>query len=231
MGQPREAVGLCMEPNILVIGRGRSGTKAVAMALQKMELDVGHEALGRNGSVNNWWAHGGNSRPPLHTYTHVWHVVREPLANIASLHTAVWEPGETAPGWEPRLGQLTRPAQSPAMSMPLVRQYWDDRTARCAASYYEWNLECEKCLQEAAALGAHTWRFRIEDDWVQVAAKLLGREPVSIPPNINSRMGMSNHPGQLEWCDILKGLGVNEKLGLIEMARRYGYEAPRVKVK
>jgi hypothetical protein len=194
---------------ILVIGRGRCGTKAVALALQKMGLDVQHEAIGKGGSVNNEWAHDVNGRPSLAEFEHIWHVVREPTANIASMHTFAWTTG-------------------PAPQMPLAQKYWDDLTARCAASYYEWNLECEATLQEAAALGAHTWRFRIEDDWIQVAARLLGKEPVEIPNNVNTRIGAPNHPGQLTWDQVLAGLGINEKAGLLEMAKRYGYEAPRM---
>lgn len=217
-------------PKILVIGRGRCGTKAVATALQKMGLDCQHEAIGVDGSVNHSWAMDVDGRPPLDSYTHVWHVVRDPRRNIASMHTLAWRLKESFSNQKLKPGQLTTLGGGPAPNMPLAQKYWNDLTARCAASYYEWNLLCEDTLQEAAALGAHTWRFRIEDNWIPIAAKLLDREPVEISTRINSRLGHSKHPGVLTWRQLTEGLGINETAGLIEMARRYGYEAPRMRL-
>lgn len=218
------------KPNILVIGRGRCGTKAVAIALQRMGLEVRHEIIGENGSVNNEWALDVNGRPPLDGYTHVWHVVREPLAAIASMHTFAWTVNEADRNYNPRDGQLTSPGGGPAPLMPLAQKYWDDMRSRCAASYYEWNLECEKCLNEAAALGAHTWRFQIEGDWIGTMAKLLCLDPVEIPKDINTRAHSPKHPGKLEWPEVLANLEISDMAGLLEMADRYGYEAPYLRL-
>lgn len=142
---------------LLVIGTGRCGTKYVSRLLQSAGLDVGHEKLGEDGIAAWRWAmpHVRKS----HAFFRLVHVVREPLACIASL--------QTIQGGSWRWIIKHSPVQ-PSMS----------GTKRAMWHWWHWNLLCQ--AQASATVRLEDLPLLAEDVFgVSVAA--------DTPTNINAR--------------------------------------------
>src|SRR5688572_17821987 len=78
--------------DILVTGCPRSGTKYMALLLQAYGLDVGHEEMGARGISSFSLAVTSEDGPwgptrERYRFARVVHLVREPLATIASFAT------------------------------------------------------------------------------------------------------------------------------------------------
>jgi hypothetical protein len=85
---------------ILVTGAPRLGTTTAARYFQAQGLDVGHERMGVDGASSYYWfrdnpvpqaAHAG--RRSDYVFERVIHLVRDPLATIASLADLMSPPG------------------------------------------------------------------------------------------------------------------------------------------
>ena len=79
---------------LLVIGAPHSGTRYMARVLRAAGVQVGHERVGREGSVSSYFVaddywYGGKEhmggRLRDFAFDHVWHQVRHPLAAISSI--------------------------------------------------------------------------------------------------------------------------------------------------
>lgn len=211
---------MAIQPRVLVVSRGRSGTKYSVEVFRAMGLDVGHEIDRPDGSVAACWAApldrqmgGFPPRPPLKDYTHVWQCVRDPLKSIASLYTA-----------GTFLQQIYTPEAFEGGTM----------LGFLASSWYYWNKLCEQTMEEAALqYGAQTWRYRIEDkDWPRQAAESLHR-PVpdvsKISRTLNTRKHWTEPPLPIygavpTWAEIQEVLAPELYTYLREMSKEYGYE-------
>ena len=125
---------------LLVTGCGRSGTKYIAFALQRMGLDVRHERLGRDG-ISSWtMAVTSENRmygPPSSaaSFEQIFHQTREPLDAISSCLSF------SDSSWD----FICENVECPRTASTVIR----------AATYWLlWNEEAEKIA---------TWRYRIED--------------------------------------------------------------------
>ena len=85
---------MASEKRILIVACPRSGTKFIVSAMKRMGLDASHETDLGHGSVVGWrFAASGSCqcnhfRTPCNIHTHfdeVWHAVRHPLNQIASM--------------------------------------------------------------------------------------------------------------------------------------------------
>lgn len=125
---------------LLVTGCARSGTKYCALLLRLMQLDVFHEALGRDGVVS-WYMGVDASEVPIGPavrglqFDQVFHQVRHPLSVIASLATLREE------SWAFIAQHIPVDPREPIL-------------IRAAKYWYYWNLSCERKA---------CWRYRIED--------------------------------------------------------------------
>ena len=169
-----------------VLGHSRGGTMTICHVLRKMGLDVGHETVGRNGSVCWIWGHPDAERPERRTpkratdLTHLWHVTRDPLASIPSICT------DSSRAWAIRMAVIPELAK-------VVARREVHALAKAAASWAYWHRACRESIE---SFNGQTWTFRIEDpEWTVAAASILGRPTFKgqIPRNANSaRDGWGN---------------------------------------
>ena len=125
---------------LLVTGCGRSGTKYISHALQRLGLDVRHEQLGSDG-ISSWtMAVISENRiygPPSSTvsFEQIFHQTRDPLSVINSCMSF----SETS--WDFICDHIDCPRHAPI-------------AIRAATYWLLWNEEVEKIA---------SWRYRIED--------------------------------------------------------------------
>lgn len=171
-GRSHARVGQAMTTRkLLITGCGRSGTKYITFLLQRLDLDVGHEKLGRDGVASWYMAVDADSVPfgPARrevTFEYVYHQVRHPLSVIASATT-----------FKDVSWQFICAHQPIGLDEPLL--------LRCAKYWYYWNLEAEKIAQS---------RYRVEDLHASIEAlcERLGRKAdrariESVSKDVNTR--------------------------------------------
>jgi hypothetical protein len=167
---------------LLVIGSPRSGTRSVAARLREAGLRIGHEKMLRDGTVSGLWtvddflypgAHS-KDRPSKHTFDITVHLVRHPLATIASLaaldkpHFWHWTQVHTGRSVETH-GKLVYAAHFWSIWNQLARLRFP-------------NL---------------TWRIEDADEWWPETARLFDLD-AAVPM---SRIGHSEHE-TLRWSDL-----------------------------
>lgn len=215
---------------LLINACARSGTKYIHKVWQSTQLDIGHEYVGRDGSVTHFFAvdaethpvfpwespkgrkaHVGEQRSDFE-FDHIWHQVRHPLKCITSNSLVIprneWE-------WlAPHIGIDPKHPDTRFLSMV----YW-----------LKWNQLCE---------AASHWTYRIEDIeqlWPHMR-QLLKLEAAPFPSNVSKtlnrpkrwakpfvdREAVKSAPdltwSQLDEVDILVAGHIRE------LARHYGYE-------
>lgn len=184
----------------LITGCGRSGTKYMARVLRAAGLDVGHETLGADGVVSSIWAVEDEYYPAYHhqgprpEFDVVLHQVREPLATIGSLTTAL--PGSWK--WNARHVPIVVEEHS-VLDMAIMYWYW-------------WNHLCQMVSD---------YRYRIENleqEWytLQQLIGFTGELDRSIPKTVNSRRHRI-----VTWDDVKRA---QPHLPVKNLAARYGYE-------
>lgn len=195
---------------ILVTGCGRSGTHYVARVMQAMGLDVGHEAIGKDGCVS--WKHivSGdfvvNKKRVSRTtainsegFSTIIHQVRDPLKVISSMQTF----GDATLDFMAKSIELDR-------SAPLIYQ--------AMQGYLGWNLLVEKKA---------VWRFKIED-FEQIFAEFCSK--VGLPgqplPSLDkkARDSRKKRYRELKWQD-LNGYSPDLTEKIMKMATDYGYDS------
>lgn len=193
---------------ILVTGTGRSGTHYTAVVMQKLGLDIPHEAVGKDGSAS--WKHIVSGtfevrKKRVHRVTEInsggfdtiLHQVRTPLKVIASMQTF------SAFTWDymAKFIELDR-------SAPQTRQ--------AMQAYLHWNRLIEKKAQ---------WRFQIEQ-LEQVFPEFCKRIGVELQPfpeiDHSSRDSRTKRYTPLSWDD-LRVIDPDLTKQLQEMAAGYGY--------
>jgi hypothetical protein len=181
---------------VLIIGTGRCGTKTVAAYLQLAGLDVGHEKDRPDGIVA--WRRACDVR---RTYKTILHVVREPLATIAS--------------WTYTVKPYSRRFSEQHLGLP------HDWTAmrKALAHWVLWNELCE---------ARSSWRFRIEDLprrlpklYACVGVHLPLRKKLELRGGERVIVNDRQHP-EVSWDELRR-----EDEDLVDKARRlaelYGY--------
>lgn len=169
---------------LLIVATGRAGTKWSARAWQKMGLDVGHEYVGKHGSVTRFFAVDGTDHPSFPNespknrmahqgerrsdfeFEHIWHQVRHPLTCITSLSLAF---PRSAFEWYSRYIDIN--PKHPDIRFTAM-QFW-----------LKWN---ELCAEHA------TMSFQIEeiDHYWSHMCEELG-VPVCEPPSIDRTLNRS----------------------------------------
>lgn len=175
----------------------------ITHVLRSMGLDIGHETVGRNGSVCWIWGHPDAERPERRTpkratdLTHLWQATRDPLASIPSICT------DSNRAWAIRMTVCRELAM-------LVAERDIHPFVKAAASWAYWHRACSNSLYDERERGAETWCFKIEDPgWIEGAAHRLDLPPFrgKIPRGLNSaRAGWGN---PLNW--ILRMSDANPK--------------------
>jgi len=183
---------------LLVTGCGRSGTQYASAVFKAVGLDVGHESVGKNGTVDWHRVNDGEA------FDVIFHQVRNPLHTIGSLtrgiRTASWR---FICKTEPRV-RYDAPIVQRAM------QYW------CY-----WN-------ERAEALASETYRVESMIDWLAGRLALVGVDAGKVdmaaarlvPTNMHTRKGKESKT--LEFKDLEEAdaeLAPSVRL----MAERYGY--------
>lgn len=197
------------DPLILVVGCGRSGTKYMAKFLQASGLDVGHEKMGKDGSVS-WlmsaiidWAPWGPLSKDFH-FRHIFHQVRNPVKMIQSFYNipplATWEwISEVIPEIKPSDSVLTKSAK-----------YW-----------LYWNLMSEKRAE---------WTYRIENfdkEYKEMGRRLGITFNEQTLQSISKKTNAKNNSIRLLSWKILRDELEPQLLNDIrKLALRYGYEVP-----
>ncbi len=193
---------------ILITGTGRSGTHYTAAVMQRLGLDIPHEAVGRDGASS--WKHivSGTfevKKKRVHRVTQIrsegfdtiLHQTRAPLKVIASMQTFstfTWE-------FMAQFIALDRNA-------PPIRQ--------AMQAYLLWNRLIERRAQ---------WRFQIErlPEVFPEFCERIGVTPQPFPQvDQGSRDSRTQRYQQLSWDDLA---AVDRELTerLLEMAAEYGY--------
>jgi len=184
----------------LITGCGRSGTSYMTKVLNNCGLNVGHEALGRDGVVSGRYCYEAEFYPGAHPaprphFDVILHQVRRPLKTIASVMT----------GRSRLWSQQFVPVELTASTLRFSCYYW-----------LTWNLEAER-----QAL----WTYRIEDledVWLDLRRVLCfdtsyDLATSGVPKNTNSRQHAS-----VTWQDVKKAAPeIYEDICLT--ADRYGY--------
>jgi hypothetical protein len=171
----------------------------MAKVLRAAGLDVGHETLGKDGVVSSIWAVEDERYPVYHhkgprpEFDIVLHQVREPLATIGSLTTAL--PGS----WRWNARHIPIKPQEQTL-LQLAASYW-----------YWWNQLCEYVGQ---------YRYRIEDldqEWhtLQQLLGFTGELDKSVSKKTNARQHV-----EVTWDEV--GTAVPE-LPVRDLAIVYGY--------
>lgn len=140
MGVPLNEVDHPLRP-VLIVGTGRCGTLTVAEYFQRAGLDIGHEKEGVDGTVAWYRTFSADTDPwgrPVQrrAYKTILHVIREPLATIASWTFIASERAFLFVG-----KQLELPEEWSRMRKALAH----------------WVVSNDRCEQLAS------WSFRIED--------------------------------------------------------------------
>jgi hypothetical protein len=195
---------------ILVAAVGRSGTHYTARLLQQLDLDVGHETVGRDGTAS--WKHITTGRFVVRKkwrrqrttyidaggFTTVLHQVRHPLKVIASMQTF----GEASWRYMAQFTSLT-------LEEPTLR--------RAMVAYLEWNRLIEPRAD---------WRFQIErlSEVFETFCRYVGVEPQPMPElPWAARESRTGRYAALGWADLEQAdAALAEQIR--EMARTYGYE-------
>ena len=182
----------------LITGCGRSGTSYTAKVLRAAGMDVGHERKGIHGTVSSLWAVESERYPYFHAqkrpeFDVVLHQVREPLATIGSLTTAL----KSSWRWN---------AQHIELDM-------DWSALRIAAEYWlQWNALCE----DQAVM---TYRVEcIRTAWPDIGwtCGVLAQFPAGVPENVNRRTHRA-----VTWKEIYEE--TPHAASIQKMALRYGY--------
>jgi hypothetical protein len=189
---------------LLVTGTCRSGTWYLTRCLHAAGLDIGHEALKPDGTVSGfmWLNHPwypskherpGDPAPSKVSYTHRWHLVRDPLATIPSLAYVLDNDGMQrwlASLYEaevlPDLGNEYRPVTEP----------WPQDAAMRASLRY-WTVATENAI---ATTEGRVYLETVQRQWPLIRHDLgLRREfPVEIRvPNAQGR-------GRTTWGDLYR---------------------------
>jgi hypothetical protein len=228
-----------MNDKVLITGCGRSGTKYITFALQRLGLDVRHERMGRDG-IASWYMAVDASHSPFGPtrrgtdFRHVFHQVRHPLAVIASAVTLKEE------SWRFVCEHAPIEIDEPP-------------TLRAAKYWYYWNLEAERI--------AH-WRYRVEDPgalqalcewlgldfrreavehvstavntrsdgrlfhWYEELCGRFGRDPdPSVGRWLKGRARKSNPPPTVSWQDM-RSIDAELTELIRTKAIEYGYDVP-----
>lgn len=189
---------------VLVVGAPRSATRTFSRRLHKSGVRADHERVGRGGSVSSYfavddyWYQGphGQDRRRNYTFTHVWHLVRDPLKTINSL----------------------------AAGMPVAWWHWQEKHSGVSADeprlrgamrfWLRWNQICEPQTD---------FRVRFEESdsrWGELCER-LGVAPVTLPEIHAHQRAVPLAP--LSW-DALKSEDAPLTDAIREMAVRYGYK-------
>ena len=193
---------------ILVTGTGRSGTHYTAVVMQRLGLDIPHEAVGRDGASS--WKHIVSGtfevrKKRVHRITEIssegfdtiLHQVRAPLKVIASMQTF------SSFTWDFMAQFIALDRQAPP-----VRQ--------AMQAYLHWNRLIEPKAQ---------WRFQIEKlpEVFPEFCERIGVEPRPFPQvDHSSRDSRAKRYASLTWDDL--AAADPELTGeLRAMAAEYGY--------
>jgi hypothetical protein len=194
---------------ILVTGTGRSGTHYTAVVMQKLGLDIPHEAVGRDGAAS--WKHIVSGtfevrKKRVHRVTPIssegfdtiLHQTRAPLKVISSMQTF------SAFTWDFMAQFIALERDTPPIRQAMQ-------------SYLHWNRLIERRAQ---------WRFQIErlPEVFPEFCERIGIAPQPFPQvDQGSRDSRTKRYQQLGWDDLA---AVDRELTerLREMAAEYGYE-------
>lgn len=191
-----------MVPRVVITGCARSGTKYMSRVLKRHGLDVEHERVGSDGTVDWKWAPLVDPAGVM-----VLHQVRHPLKVIASCRTLIRS------SWE----YISRHI---AVSVPPkgVQITPDVLLLRCMNYWAQWNSKVER-----KAL----FRFRVEDLEYDLEAicSYFGCDPDPrvlefVPKDLNTRRWKFK---PVTWDDLSR-ISVEDTRAIRGMAKRYGYE-------
>ena len=193
---------------ILVTGTGRSGTHYTSIVMQKLGLDIPHEAVGKDGA-SSW----------KHIVSGTFEVKKKQVHRI------------TDPKYEisaPHLHQLRTPLKVIASMQTFSSFTWDymakfieiDREAsmikQAMQAYLYWNQLIEKKAQ---------WRFQIEklEEVFPQFCEKIGVAPQSFPAiEYKARDSRTKRYKPLSWNDLAE-IDPDLTKQLKEMAAEYGY--------
>lgn len=158
---------------LLITGCPRSGTRYVSSLLVQSGVRAFHEKMGRDGTVSclfavdDFWYPGGHQeRPSQLRFDHVFHMVRHPLAAVASLALL-----ERKDFWH-------------WTQLHTGLRYEEEGPLRHAAKFWlRWNELVEKLNPE--------WTFRVESDFW---AELCERIGLGLRERPDVRRHESSHP-------------------------------------
>lgn len=197
-----------LQKKILVTGCGRSGTQFTWKILNSLGIDVGHEVMRENGTVD--WTAVSWEAEKLNQFDLILHQVRHPLKVIASWH----EVSESHPAGEwawSFLYQVLRLQKE----MPLLEKlmvYWLQWNLR-AEKFVSKTYQVEKFMQEVPEIITKTFELP-PDAW----------ERIEIPPeNTHTTSDRETYRKDLQWGHLEE---VNSHLAFLikSLARRYGYD-------
>jgi hypothetical protein len=178
----------------LITGTGRCGTLYAARYLQAKGLDIRHEKMGKDGTVN-WWLACSWELAPVPIFDKVLHIVREPLATISSLTTCL----EQHEIWK--------------HIIPNTPVYETDPVLlRCMKHWLYWNLNAEAIADQT---------LRIEDWSMETMGEffgITGPEP-EVPKDTHTWKGRF----KAHTWDDLRVMEPELTRLIRQKARRYGY--------
>jgi hypothetical protein len=194
---------------VLVTGCGRSGTGYMTEFLRAQGLDVGHEHMGKKGSVSWLMAAEVDHAPwgPLfkdYAFKHIFHQVRDPIKMIQSFYN---EPPRATWEW---IAQVI-----PEISLS------DSDLTKCAKYWYYWNLMAEDKAE---------WTYRIED--IQFVCEEMGDRLglefyTSIVDKISKTTNTKGPPHRvITWSILEEEVDADLYEMVRSLAERYGYETP-----
>ena len=204
---------------VIIVACPKSATMYIAVLLNKLGLDFGHEARfiyeGRVVSArdgrSSWPLGAGygvipfDGQPPLDSYENpiILHQVRHPLDTMSSCQKI------SLKAWD-----------YISQHIPLKPLTEENLPENCLRLWYYWNLKCEELAE---------WTYRIEaleEVWEEFCRR-IGRPWLaekrsvlrSIPKNINTAKPYR----RLTWEELMRrDPGLTEKA--MRLAERYGYE-------
>jgi len=181
-------------PRLLVTGCGRSGTAYTARVLQLHGLDIGHEQVGNDGTVD--W-HAASRLDDFADYVVV-HQVRHPLRAIASITTL------SAASW-----RFVARHTAALANAALLR--------RAASHWFMWNRLIEQRgypIRRVEQLGNWLGELLAPFNIVPDVSKLM-----QVPITLNTRSG---HYTKITWAS-LEALDRKLCARIYDKARQYGY--------
>lgn len=192
---------------ILVTGCGRSGTQFTWKILNSLGIEVGHEKMERNGTVD--WTAVSWEPQRLNQFDLILHQVRHPLKVISSWHTVEESHPSGKWAWGFLYNTLSIPPEMSLLEKLMIYWlHWNLRAEEITRKTYQ----VERFMQEVPEVVSKTFDLP-SDAWTTL---------VLPPENIHSTSDRETYRKGLCW-EHLEEVNFHLAFLIKSLAQRYGY--------